>query len=142
MDKSKKPDKIEEITLPVDKLKEYNVGVIYHFGSTVSGYEFKFSDVDLGIVFTEIKILKNSLDIYTKLYILFANSIKLPYELDIVLLQQTSYSFQYQVISEGKVIYEVSPAFRMDYEENVINRYLDFKYVDKIYSKVIRETFK
>lgn len=128
--------------IPIDKLKEYKVGLVYHFGSTASGYELKFSDIDLGIVFTDVKVLKNSLEAYTKLYTLFINSINLPYEFDIVLLQQTSCYFQYQIISEGKVIYELSPEFRVNYEEDVLNKYLDFKPIVNYFNKILIERLK
>jgi len=42
--------------LPVEKLEENKVGMIYHYGSTVTGYELKFSDLDLGIVFTDKEV--------------------------------------------------------------------------------------
>jgi len=41
--------------LPVEKLEENNVGLIYHYGSTATGYELKFSDLDLGVVFIDGK---------------------------------------------------------------------------------------
>lgn len=128
--------------LPREKLREYKVGLIYHFGSTASGYALKFSDIDLGIVFTDTKVLENSLKIYNEMYQLFTDLLRLPYDLDIVLLQQTSFSFQYQVVYEGEVIFEESPIFRMDYEEYVMKMYFDFKYIDKIFSEVIREVFR
>jgi len=125
--------------LPVEKLEKNKVGVIYHYGSTATGYELKFSDLDLGIIFRDRKVLKNSLDTYSKMYDLLTDYIKFPYELDIVLLQQTSFSLQYQVICEGNVIYEVDSQVRMDYEEYVMKRYFDFKYVINYFDKILME---
>lgn len=128
--------------LPNKKLKEFKVGIVYLYGSVVGGYESQFSDIDIGVVFTEPKVLENSLKLYSQLYEIFNEAIKPKKEIDLVFLQQTSLGLQFNVINEGKVIYEISGEFRADYEERVLNEYLDFKPVIDYFNKVAVEAFK
>jgi len=46
---------------------------------------------------------------------------------DIVFLQRASVPLQFEVVTRGKVLYEVSSKFRADYIEDVLRKYLDFK---------------
>lgn len=128
--------------LPIKKLKEFKIGIVYLYGSVVNGYESRFSDLDIGIVFTDTKVLENSLEIYSQLYDIFDEAIKPEKEIDLVFLQQTSLGLQFNVINEGEVIYEASREFRAEYEERVLNEYLDFKGVIDYFNKVAVEAFR
>lgn len=123
--------------LPIKKLKEFKVGIIYLYGSVAQGYESKLSDIDIGVVFVDPKVLENSLEVYNRLYDIFDEAIKPKEEIDLVFLQQTSLGLQYNVINEGKVIYAVSPEFRADYEEKVLNKYLDFEPVGDYFDECL-----
>lgn len=123
--------------LPIKKLKEFKVGIIYLYGSVAQGYESKLSDIDIGVVFVDPKVLENSLEVYNRLYDIFDEAIKPKEEIDLVFLQQTSLGLQYNVINEGKVIYAVSPEFRADYEEKVLNKYLDFEPVSDYFDECL-----
>jgi predicted nucleotidyltransferase len=78
---------------------------------------------------------------YTELYDVLADIFSpiLERELDIVFLQQTPLDFQYNVILKGKVLYQRNPKFRVDYEEQVLNEYLDFKPVVDYFDQVFLE---
>ena len=128
--------------LPIKKLKEFKIGIVYLYGSVVNGYESRFSDLDMGIVFTDPEILKNSLEIYNQLYSIFCEAIKVEREIDLVFLQQTSLSLQYSVICEGRVIYEISPASRADYEEKVLDEYLDFEPISSYFDECLMRRLK
>ena len=54
--------------LPVEKLKEFKVGIAYLYGSVVQGCESELSDIDIGVVFTERKIPEDSLKIHSRFY--------------------------------------------------------------------------
>ncbi len=123
--------------LPIKKLKEFKVGIIYLYGSVAQGYESKLSDIDIGVVFVDPKVLENSLEVYSRLYDIFDEAIKPKKEIDLVFLQQTSLGLQYNVINEGKVIYAVSPEFRAEYEEKVLNKYLDFEPVSDYFDECL-----
>lgn len=128
--------------LPINKLKEFKIGIVYLYGSIVQGCESELSDIDIGVVFTDTKVLENSLRLYSQLYDIFDEAIKPKKELDLVFLQQTSLGLQYNVINEGKVLYQLSPEFRADYEERALNGYLDFGRVIDYFNKIAVEAFK
>ena len=88
------------------------------------------SDVDIGIVFTNSKVLKDSLKVYSELYPFFSRIKSPPFlhrEVDIVFLQRASVPLQFEVVTRGEVLYEISSKFRADYTEYVLRKYLDFK---------------
>ncbi|GFP31778.1 hypothetical protein HKBW3S42_00085 [Candidatus Hakubella thermalkaliphila] len=81
------------------------------------------SDIDIGIVFFDRKILDDfrmRRKTYTELYDVFADIFPttLEKELDLVFLQQTPLDFQYDGIVKGKILYQRDPKFRVDYLEN------------------------
>jgi predicted nucleotidyltransferase len=128
--------------VPIDKLKKFKVGVVYLFGSAVEKLDSKLSDIDIGIVFTDPAILKDSLKLYTQLSDIFYESLKPKREIDVVFLQQASLSLQVNAINKGKILYEISSEFRANYEERVLNEYLDFKSVNDYIHKIAIQAFK
>ena len=132
------------IKLPVQELERLKVALVYLFGSQALGIETPLSDVDIGIVFFDRTILDNfriRRKTYTELYDVFADIFPsiLERELDIVFLQQTPLDFQYNVILKGQVLYQRNPKFRVDYEEQVLDQYLDFKPVIDYFDQVFLE---
>lgn len=132
------------IKLPLQELKRLKVGLVYLFGSEALGIETPLSDVDIGIVFFDRKILDDfrmRRKTYTELYDVFADIFPsiLERELDIVFLQQTPLDFQYNVILKGKVLYQKNPQFQADYEEQVLDQYLDFKPVVDYFDQIFLE---
>ena len=117
-----------------ERLKKLDVAVVYAFGSKVQKAETAFSDIDIGIVFTNDTFLNDPKSIrkkYNELYDILSEAYHPSFikELDLVFLQQASVSLQYQAISKGKVIFETSGEFTANYEEGIIDEYLDFKHV-------------
>lgn len=72
---------------------------------------------------------KKFLTLYHRIYEIILDALPKNFEreLDLVFLQRASYSLQFEAINYGKVLYEVSPIFRADYEEEVLKNYLDLK---------------
>lgn len=128
--------------LPIKRLEEFKVGIVYLYGSVVQGYESNLSDMDIGVVFVDPEALENSLEFYSRLYDIFDEAIRPKKEIDLVFLQQTSLGLQFNVVNEGKVIYETSREFRADYEERVLNEYLDFGGVIDYFNEIAAEAFK
>ncbi|MBI5197652.1 MAG: nucleotidyltransferase domain-containing protein [Nitrospirae bacterium] len=118
-------------------MHELSVAVVYLFGSQAQGRTTPMSDIDIGIVFRSPADPTDSLTVYTRLYDLFTDHFPAPGEMDIVFLQQSPSSFQYQVIKHGIVLYEDNPVFRADYEEQVIKEYLDFEPVLRRFSEAL-----
>lgn len=125
----------------IKKLKQQKIGIVYFFGSRTHGLSGSAGDFDIGIVFTDPHQIKNLVEIHPILYSLFSKVFPVTFDndVDIVYLQETSLHFQFQVISEGKILYEVNPIFRADHEERVIKDYLDFQPIERIFSEAILE---
>ncbi len=141
---TKKPE-IKEIKVSnftEERLKKYKVGVVYLFGSAVEGVLGKGSDLDFGVVLVEHQPLSKSLKIYNQLFELFSREFEEDREIDIVFLQRASLSLQFEVINYGRVIFEISPEFRVNFEEEIIRNYLDFAPFLEEYDKVVMETFR
>lgn len=135
---------MEGLRLPKQKLKELGVGLVYLFGSQAEELETPLSDIDIGIVFLNHsgfedasrrkKIYSQLLDLFAQLYLPTFDK-----NLDIVFLEQTPISLQFSVICEGKLLYEFSPEFRANYEERVVDEYLDFVPIISYFEQVFYE---
>lgn len=124
-------------------LTKLEVALVYLFGSKALKVETPLSDTDIGIVFFDRRILKDpkeSRDGYNQLYDLFASIYPdLERAIDLIFLQQAPIALQYDVVTNGKVIYEASSKFRANYEERVINEFLDFKPILNYFDSVLLE---
>ena len=110
-------------------MKELGISIVYLFGSSVEGTVTPSSDIDVGIVFKKDKNTTDYGILYNEIYLEFSRIFKPSFKrgLDIVFLQQAPLSLQYSAIQRGQILYEEDPAQRVDYEERVINLYMDFK---------------
>jgi predicted nucleotidyltransferase len=123
------PD-IQKMNLPKDKLKALNIAVVYLFGSYAEGIAGKASDIDIGVVFPNSEgIVKNSGEIYQQLYDIFTDVFNVSESkiIDIVFMNRVGLELRFDIISHGKVLYESSSNFRMEYEERISALYRDFK---------------
>ena len=127
----------------IKELVTLEVEIIYLFGSLASKTANLKSDVDLGIVFKNRSLLKDSLFLYKKLYRIFSriSSISADTELDIILMQQSPIFLQFEIINTGKILYERSSRFRANYEEYVIQQYIDIKPMLDEFEYVTLESF-
>jgi len=120
-----------------DLFRRYKVKIAYLFGSQAkNGIEFlngqviepaKGSDLDIGVVFDYLPINKSL--IYGELYA-DLSEIFLPFNIDLVFLQETDSLFQYEAI-KGEVIYCEDIDFLDDYEELVMKKAEDLSYKRK-----------
>lgn len=120
---------VNKIKLPADKLKSLNVGLVYLFGSEAEGTAGPLSDVDIGIMFTDPKIVRgDTLQIYNDLYDILTCHFDMSNfrNMDIVFLERASLELRFNVISSGISLFEISTDFRMDFEERTAALYRDF----------------
>lgn len=105
--------------------QEEEIVFAYLYGSFSE--EDGFNDVDIGVYVDEEKfpsdeaIFKYSLSLAVKIEMELEG-----FEIDICILNQAPLSFQYQVITEGKVIVEKENDRRVDFECRVRDLYFDF----------------
>ncbi len=126
------------------RLESLGVGVVYLFGSEALGTTHFDSDIDVGVVLKNPKVLKNAgerLKIYNKVFSVVSD-LSTKRQVDTVLLQSAPLSVQFEAIRTGKILYESSPTFRADYEENLIRYYLDFMPLLEIQHQAVLERIK
>jgi predicted nucleotidyltransferase len=122
------------------KIEKLGVAIVYLFGSKAAGRASPLSDIDIGIVFKNPASKRDSRTLYHMLYQLFS-AVYPRSKLDIVFLQTAPLSLQYSAIREGKIIFEENPRHTADYEQGIINHYLDFRAVLDFFDRVTMETY-
>ena len=104
-------------------VEEYNVKLIYIFGSYAKGTNRENSDLDIAIYmekeidsFDRLKILDTLIDILQR------------EDIDLVILNKVDIELQFQVIKYGKVIYMKDLLTKVLYESKVMSIYMDMEY--------------
>ena len=122
-------------------LRALDVGLVYLHGSRTGTRARADSDIDLAVVFTRRPDPGRIAKIHPCLYDLLAAefSARKTADVDIAYLQDASLAFQFQVIAEGRLLFESDPGVRADYEESVIKQYLDFRPIAAQFSAALME---
>ncbi len=98
------------------------------------------SDVDIGVVMKGIGPGEDTSSIYDRLYPIFSELYPSA-KVDIVFLQESPLTLQFSAIQEGTVLFEKDPIFTADYEQQVINQYLDFRPLLDYFDSVAAERY-
>lgn len=108
------------------------IKLVYFFGSAASGETTPLSDIDVAY-FDDGSISPFDLEPALERAILekFPDAPRI----DMVRLNAAPAVVQYRVIREGRLLYSMSDVVRADFEEGVVNRYLD-------YAPVIKQFYK
>lgn len=126
-----------------ERLSQLGVAVVYLFGSRSQGIESPSSDVDIGVVMKGPGPGEDTRAVYDPLYRIFSELFPSS-KLDIVLLQKSPVTLQFSAIGDGTILFEEDPIFTADYENRVINQYLDFSpilnYFDSVAAQRYAET--
>ncbi len=128
------------------KLKEVGVAVIYFFGSRASGENLDLSDIDIGIVVENPKLLHDNasnlfLDIYDILTIDIPEMIDGP-KLDLSFLQKANPALAMKAIKEGKILFESDATLRADFEELTFRLYNDYLKLQREYQNANIKAFE
>lgn len=127
-----------------DALRALGVEVVYLFGSRALGVAQDTSDYDVGVVFRDPEaIADHQLETYQKLYAIVSEY--LPDRLggthpDLSLLQFANAALEMSAI-DGVVLFETDSKFRLAYEEDVIKRYDDYRYLRNMYEEATFAAF-
>ncbi len=97
---------------------------VYLFGSTASGKRHQLSDLDIAVLLSIPPA-----DYFSKRLQMTVDLMKLlrQDEVDLVILNQAPPLLQYQVITQGKIIYCRDALAKARFEAHAIVQYLDFK---------------
>lgn len=129
--------KVIKKELDREKMLSCGVGIVILFGSFVEGTAHPGSDIDIGIVFEDKSLVKKDpVNVYGILYEEFQE--KIGDNIDIVYLEETPLSLQFNAVTEGMPLFYSSPEFFYEYKERVILQYLDFRFFEKIFDEVYR----
>lgn len=117
-------------------VEEFNISLIYVFGSFAKGDNTKSSDIDVAF------LLNKDIDGYTKLNLLgkLVDIFKRE-DIDLVILNQVNEILQFQVIKYGKIIYMDSLYNKVVYESRTMSKYMDMEHFRKTQQKYSHERF-
>jgi len=103
------------------------VRLVYVFGSQAVGNTGPLSDYDLAVFLDERAGTRHIFDVRFELQDRLSCALQTD-KLDVVILNLTQGpEFQYDVIKNGQLIYEVEP-YRLIVEPTILNTYFDFIY--------------
>lgn len=120
-------EKFEENREEIESVFEELEGIelAYLFGSMVEGGVGKLSDIDFAVYLSE-EAAESSLDkeieIYKKLSGLVGE------EMDIVVMNNSSKLMNYNIVKNGELLYKSSDSVKVNFESDVMRKYLDMKY--------------
>ena len=134
----------------VDRFEKLDILAVYLFGSQAKGNVHPLSDVDIGVVFEKPETFKDkTMSLYLELYQIFTEVLPKDYlrhrfktkehEFDLVFLQFAPIHIQFNAIRNARVLYESHRDKRLDYEEYVLKRFCDLKYLYDLRERGILE---
>ena len=123
-----------------ERLQQLGVSIVYLFGSRATGRKAPSSDTDIRVVFRDFEFGDDKRAAYQALYQLFSELYR-DSRLDIVFLQTSPLSLQYSAIKEGKILFENDPIATVNYENETINQYLDFRPVMDFFDRSTMEGY-
>lgn len=104
--------------------KHQEIKLAYVFGSTARGNSGRLSDIDIA-VYCDGLIRREMSELKLELVTEFSDALKTD-RIDLVVLNLIEQpELKYQVITEGKLIYEQEP-YRVLVEPRILNEYFDF----------------
>ena len=128
----------EEIKLPdnvLEKLPEViqtvkmrtEVTALYSYGSVVTNELKPLSDLDFAILLSFRLTRRQRFDKHIELIGIF-NTVFHTDEIDLTILNDASFRFCFVVLKTGKLLYFKNKTELIDFYDQVIKNYLDFKY--------------
>ena len=100
--------------------KKHSINSLYLFGSLADGSYDEDSDLDLAYLTVNADNAPDYGSLYFDLQGISSR------KLDLIDLRKASLVFTYQIIKDGKVIYDVDQERRTDFEDELIKKYLDY----------------
>lgn len=133
-----KVDDIKKILTPhIEELvEEFNINIIYVFGSYAKGTNTEKSDIDIAV------LIDGEVDRYTQLNVLGALiDIFKREDIDLVILNNANEVLKFQVIKYSKIIYMDSLYTKVMFESTTMSRYMDMEYFRKTQEKYTHKRF-
>lgn len=123
-------------------LNKYPIEAAYLFGSRSNGRVGPMSDYDFGVLIKDKINPAKYLEIKSALISDLMRALK-SNAVDVVLLNESPLLLRYEILKNGRLIYDRKPAKRAAMTFEVINRYLDWKYFeDRLAGSLIKRAAK
>ncbi|MBI3322149.1 MAG: nucleotidyltransferase domain-containing protein [Candidatus Omnitrophica bacterium] len=116
-----------------EQLRQLGVAVVYLYGSQALGLASPLSDIDVGIVLKDPRLIlkdrKRRYEIYSKLQDLLEKILtpEPSREIDLAFLQSASAVLRFQAINAGRPLFTADAVFKADFEASVVQEYLDIR---------------
>ncbi|MDI6728288.1 MAG: nucleotidyltransferase domain-containing protein [Thermodesulfovibrionales bacterium] len=125
---------IKKIT---DCLGKYPVILAYLFGSEAKGTSGVLSDIDVAMFVDKGVDKSERFDMRLRL----SNELSsiMNRMVDLVILNDSPVQLSYEIIKHGKVIFCKDKSMQVDFETEILSRYLDRRYYDKRHAELILE---
>lgn len=108
----------------------------YFYGSGVTGYTNKKSDLDLAVITDDADRIK-----YGDLYLKVSQIIKdREVDLRIVTLKETS-TYLFQVLKNGQTVYQRNELETVKFESEVLRDFYDTQHIRDIYDSYLKQAF-
>lgn len=117
---------IEAETLVRLVRRHLEIEVLYLFGSHAEGRSNKLSDIDLGVLLSRSVPVEDYLDLRRRYNYLFADALKTD-RVEVVVLNEAPSHLAFQIVAPRCILFERDPLYRVQFETEVTNRFLDFR---------------
>ena len=117
--------------------EKYKINTFYLFGSQATGKAGKLSDYDFAVLFND-KVLESQYGDYQIKIISELLRLVSTDHIDLVILndKKTPLLLKYNVIKDGKILFERNKSKRVGVEVNILSRWLDWQYFEKIWGDI------
>jgi predicted nucleotidyltransferase len=120
-----------------DCLGKYPVVIAYLFGSAAKDSSGVLSDVDIAVFVDKGVDKSQRFDLRLRL----SNELSsiMNKRVDLVILNDSPVQLSYEVIKHGKTIFCKNKSVQVDFETEILSRYLDRRYYDKRHAQLTLE---
>lgn len=122
------------------QMRALGVSALYLFGSHAEGAASERSDVDIGVLLHDPRVLSgDTMPLYLALFALIGRYVPNSDRLDIVFLQRTPLELRYDVVTHGVPLFQIDEGARLDFEERTVIAYCDFRPLLRRFDRAIIE---
>ncbi|MCK4554081.1 nucleotidyltransferase domain-containing protein [Candidatus Parcubacteria bacterium] len=117
--------------------RKYNINTFYVFGSQATGKTTKLSDYDFAVLLSDKVPEKLYGDYQIKIISELLRLVKSDH-IDLIILnnKKTPLLLKYNVIKEGKILFEKNKSKRVNIEVNILRRWLDWQYFEGLWGDI------
>lgn len=117
-------------------LEQFDIKLIYIFGSYAKGTNNKNSDVDIAVLLDKYTPY-DKINLISELVGILNRS-----DIDVVILNDANPILKFQVIKYGKIIYMVSEYEKVIFESKTMDEYMDMEFFRKRQKQIMDIIFK